>query len=83
MKDTENGGFYGQIEGNDQIIADADKGGILNARILWTFSSAYLHAKRSDLPRNGHPCKRLYLKHFFDTEFGGTYWTVIIRRETG
>ena len=40
-----NGGFYGQIKGDGQFVSDANKGGILNARILWTFSSAYLQEK--------------------------------------
>ena len=45
MIDQKNGGFYGRITGNDRIIPEADKGGILNARILWTFSSVYLQEK--------------------------------------
>jgi len=45
MVDNENGGFYGQMDGYNLIIPKADKGGILNARILWTFSSAYLQEK--------------------------------------
>ena len=47
MKDDEQGGFYGQINGDGQLIPEADKGGILNARILWSFSSAYLLEKNS------------------------------------
>ena len=35
------GGFYGRINGHDEIIPESDKGAILNARILWTFSAAY------------------------------------------
>ena len=35
------GGFYGQITGHNVLVPDAVKGGILNARILWTFSAAY------------------------------------------
>ena len=41
MVDHENGGFYGRIDGYGNLHADAEKGGILNARILWTFSAAY------------------------------------------
>jgi hypothetical protein len=40
MIDVKNGGFYRQISGNDMLIPDADKGGILNTRMLWVFSSA-------------------------------------------
>lgn len=41
MVDTEHGGFYGQIDGNNKIRQSAPKGSVLNARILWTFSAAY------------------------------------------
>ena len=41
MQDHENGGFYGRIDGNEVLHKDAEKGAILNARILWSFSAAY------------------------------------------
>ena len=41
MLDKDKGGFYGRITGNNELDASASKGAILNARILWTFSSAY------------------------------------------
>ena len=41
MQDEEHGGFYGRIDNGNVLHADADKGAILNARILWTFSAAY------------------------------------------
>jgi len=76
MVDEEYGGFYGRINGNGQLIMDADKGGILNARILWTFSSAYLHEKNPLYLEIANRAKTYILEHFFDREFGGTYWTV-------
>jgi mannobiose 2-epimerase len=39
--DEEHGGFHGQIANDLTIDPRADKGIILNARILWTFSRAY------------------------------------------
>ena len=39
--DYVNGGFYGRVTNRDSVIADANKGGIMNARILWTYSAAY------------------------------------------
>lgn len=74
MIDHEHGGFYGQIDGNNQIHPTADKGGILNARILWTFSSAYLQEKNPLYLEMANRAKAYILAHFFDTEFGGTYW---------
>lgn len=70
----QNGGFYGQITGDGQLVADADKGGILNARILWTFSSAYLQEKNPVYLEMANRAKDFILTHFFDTEFGGTFW---------
>ena len=37
------GGFYGRRDGYDRLDAEAEKGGILNARILWSFAAAYRH----------------------------------------
>lgn len=76
MVDVEQGGFYGQIDGADRIIGGAGKGGILNARILWTFSSAYRMQPDSAYL---HMAERAYgyaLRYFFDEDRGGTYWLV-------
>ena len=41
MVDEENGGFYGRIDNGGVLHPEAEKGAILNARILWSFSAAY------------------------------------------
>ncbi len=41
MPDREQGGFYGRMDGHMQLHPEAEKGAILNARILWSFSAAY------------------------------------------
>lgn len=76
MIDEENGGFYGQISGMEEVNAKADKGGILNARILWSFSSAYLQEKNPLYLEMANRAKTYILDHFFDQQQGGTYWTV-------
>ncbi len=76
MVDRENGGFYGQITGENKLVPQANKGGILNARILWSFSSAYMHEKNPMYLEMANYAKNYILNHFFDHDFGGTYWTV-------
>jgi mannobiose 2-epimerase len=76
MIDTVNGGFYGRVDGNEQVYPDADKGGILNARILWTFSSAYRILKDSSYLRLATYAKDYILTHFIDNDNGGGYRTV-------
>ena len=41
MQDDEHGGFYGRMDGHGVLHPEAEKGAILNARILWSFSAAY------------------------------------------
>ncbi len=76
MVDHEQGGFYGQIKGDDQLVPESYKGGILNARILWTFSSAYIQEKNPLWREMADRAKKYILAHFSDPEFGGTYWTI-------
>ena len=74
MTDNENGGFYGRIDGEDNVIADAPKGAILNARILWSFSAAYELIKDPACLANANRAWEYIVTHFFDKEHGGTYW---------
>lgn len=76
MADHQNGGFYGRIDGHDGLISDAEKGGILNARILWSFSAAYLHEKKPLYLEMASRAKQYIMTHFFDSSYGGTYWAV-------
>ena len=46
MTDPVHGGFYGRITGTDKLEPQAVKGAVLNARILWTCSSAYRLLKK-------------------------------------
>lgn len=74
MKDAVNGGFYGQMDGNDRVNQLAPKGAILNARILWAFSAAYNSLKDPKYLETASQTKDYIFEHFFDREFGGTYW---------
>lgn len=76
MLDERNGGFIGEINHLDSKNILADKGSVLNARILWTFSAAYDLTKN---PEYLNLAKRafFYIKnYFYDKEFGGIFWTL-------
>ena len=81
MPDYVNGGFYGRINGSDSVFTEADKGGILNARILWTYSAAYRITKDTYYLRLATRAKDYCLKYFIDKEFGGAYYTLDYKGE--
>ena len=74
--DKENGGFYGRIDGDDQIHAQAEKGAVMNARILWAFSAAYRVLRNPAYLEAATRAKDYFLAHFADNENGGVYWSV-------
>ena len=74
--DEINGGFIGKIDHHNNSYADAPKGAVLNARILWTFSAAYYATQK---PQYLHVAGRAFKyiqQYFVDGEYGGVYWTV-------
>ena len=76
MQDTENGGFYGRIDGHMHLHPEAEKGAILNARILWSFSAAYRLLGDSSLLTVATRAKDYLIDHFIDHEYGGVYWSL-------
>ena len=81
MVDNVNGGFYGRIDGNEKVYPDEDKGGILNARILWTYSSAYRIYKDTAYLRLANRAKDYIMAHFIDKQYGGAYRSVNAKGE--
>ncbi|MBP3234478.1 MAG: AGE family epimerase/isomerase [Eubacterium sp.] len=74
--DPEYGGYYGQVGYDLQLDKKADKGCILNSRILWFFSNLYEmygDKKYLDMAKIAY---RFMLDFFFDKEYGGVYWSV-------
>lgn len=79
--DTKGGGFYGEIDNQCRPNPSADKGLVLNTRILWFFSRAALSpylseglqaAARSLADR----AFTYFMEHFHDAQFGGAYWSL-------
>lgn len=73
MTDNVNGGFYGRIDGKDKVYPESEKGGILNARILWTFSSAFRILRDTSYLRLATRAKDYIMKYFIDSQYGGAY----------
>jgi len=74
--DYDRGGFIGAMSNELIVDAEADKGLILNARLLWTFSAAYQF--NGDL-RFRYLAERAYAyleQCFWDRQYGGMVWRV-------
>ena len=76
MTDEANGGFYGRITGTGTLVPEAGKGAVLNARILWTFSSAYRLLGKEEYLATATRAKRTVIDCFYDKEHGGIFWSL-------
>ena len=76
VTDKEHGGYYGRVDGHDHVPPEAEKGAILNGRILWAFSAAYRVMKIKEYLDAATRAKDYILDHFIDKEYGGVYWSL-------
>ena len=76
MQDHEHGGFYGRIDADEVLHPEAEKGAILNARILWSFSAAYRVLGNPEYLEAATRAKDYIIDHFIDKEYGGVYWSL-------
>ncbi len=76
MIDTQNGGFAGQIDNNENVIENAEKGAVLNARILWSFSASYQITKKTEHKNLAKRAFDFLSNNFYDAEFGGLFWSI-------
>src|SRR5580704_12364437 len=74
--DDSNGGFYGRIDGYDMVHPEAEKGVVLNARILWAFAAAYNHSKKYEYLVIAERAYHYILNFFFDKQYGGVFWSL-------
>ena len=74
--DEKNGGFIGQIDFNNNKNEEAEKGSVLNARLLWTFSAAYKISKSKEHLNTAKRAFEYISEHFYDLEFGGIFWSL-------
>lgn len=76
LRDDEYGGYYGYM-GQDLVLdKKAEKGCILNSRILWFFSEAAMVTLRQDLRKEADHAFSFFMDHCLDRENGGVYWSV-------
>lgn len=76
MIDEVNGGFKGRITGDDEWVPGAEKGAVLNARILWTYAAAYRVLKKDEYLEMAVRARQEVIGRFYDKEFGGVYWSL-------
>lgn len=76
MKDEVHGGFYGYLGYDLKLDKEAVKGCILNSRILWFFSNAYLTLKDETLLESARHAYCFLKERCVDREYGGVYWSL-------
>ncbi|MBP5719721.1 MAG: AGE family epimerase/isomerase [Bacteroidales bacterium] len=71
------GGFFGEVMSSGEIVSDAPRGVILNARIIWAFAAAYEMFPKKAYRQAAEDAGEWFLAHFLDKEAGGVYWSVL------
>lgn len=74
--DDKNGGFIGAIDYTDKKDYTAEKGSVLNARILWAFSASYSITKDENHLAIAKRAFNYIEKKFYDSVNGGIFWSV-------
>ena len=70
------GGFRGRIDGHGNPVNGAEKGAILNSRILWTFSAAARMLGRKEYLETAAMAYSQIKDLFTDREYGGVFWSL-------
>ena len=81
LRDDEFGGYYGFMGYDLEVNKRADKGCILNSRILWFFSNAYMVLKDDEALADSLMSEAAHAYEFLrdcclDNENGGIYWSM-------
>ncbi len=83
MLDWAHGGFLGEVSAGGVPDPEADKGVVLNARILWFFSELCLYLDRPELVARYRPLAdrafHYFMERFDDKVHGGVVWSVDCR----
>lgn len=76
LKDEEQGGYTGYMGYDLAVDRQYEKGCILNSRILWFFSNAYVILREEKLKEDAAHAYRFLREHCLDKEYGGVFWSV-------
>ena len=76
MRDLDGGGYFGRCLSTGQVVKDAPRGAVLNARILWTFSAAFQAAGKDEYLDQARITYEWFTQNFIDEDHGGIYWSV-------
>lgn len=70
------GGFYGIVGVDGKAFEGADRGTLMTARILWTFSRAYRQYGLEEYKKMADWAADYLLNHCIDKKYGGLFWTL-------
>ena len=76
LRDDTYGGYYGGVGFDLALDRQAEKGSILNSRILWFFSNAWMTLRDQSLKEYADHAYTFMRDHCMDRERGGVYWSV-------
>ena len=76
LRDDVYGGYYGYMSQELEVDKTAEKGCILNSRILWFFSEAAMLTGRSDLREEADHAYEFLMTRCLDRENGGVFWSL-------
>lgn len=76
LMDQEHGGYYGYMGYDLSLDKKGVKGCILNSRILWFFSNAYLLLQDEELLQCAKHAYAFLRDVCVDSEYGGVFWSL-------
>lgn len=76
LKDETYGGFYGYMGYDLKVDKKYEKGCILNSRIMWFFSNAYMLLGENHLRETAEHAYRFLRECCIDEQYGGVFWSV-------